>query len=300
VCEGTVVGRGIAREHRTDLAQAGYGDGTYAFDLPLSYELSDGNVHTLSAREAVTRKELGGEPVVFGPKPSDYDFDLIARKEGLLQTLDVISRKSSNLSESRRANYIEAYHLSALLQETGSLNDARFAWESLDKALGKNAFCQCKIAETYLLDGQFEKALESYLSAASEDLTFVWAHLGIGNSQRMLGKTAAAKSAYNVALSLQPKNEIIRLRLVDPIDAITPEMTTGAMASDFQSLVGLLVQSGKNSEAWQEPCSPAQRLEIRCAELLPPKRLKQIGQELKTLKSVVEKMNALRDLKNHE
>lgn len=301
ICQGRVVGRGIASEHRTDLEKAGYGDGTYAFVLPLSYELSNGNVHKLSARDASTRRTLDGEPIEFGPMPSQYNFDLIDREEGLTQLSDIITRSSSCSLESRRANYVDAYHLSALLQETGSLFDARFAWESLDKAVGTHALFQCKIGEIHLLNGEFDKALKIYLKAASEDLTSIWAHLGIGNSYRLLGMTAAARSAYEVAESLHPNNEMIRLRLTEPVNTASSDAPgRDNNASDFQSIAGLLVQSTSSRSSFEQPAILVQKIRCEAADVLRTEKFKKFSQELGSLKKTLDKMDALRDLKNHE
>lgn len=83
IANGEVVAQGLAQQFREDLQTAGIGDGCYMFDLQLSHELFDGQVHSLTARVADTGGILGGEPVAFGPERREPSYPQIPRALGL-------------------------------------------------------------------------------------------------------------------------------------------------------------------------------------------------------------------------
>lgn len=214
LCEGEIVALGNADEFREDLAPAGVGDGKHLFKLPISYELRDGKVHSLIAREATTGSPLLGGAASFGPEERTFDFDLINRKQGLnllQQILEVPIYPPYNKSSQQ---FERLYRIGALAQETGRLEDARYTWQALGKALGENSLFYCKLGETYLLEGNASKALEFYQAAAINIFpTTQYPYIGMSNALSALGRLAEAESVLKNALDAFPRSPVIQKRL---------------------------------------------------------------------------------------
>lgn len=240
-CDGNLVGQSIANEFRKDLLDAGIGDGYYSFRIPISYELSNGKEYKLLARDTNSLAPLEGSPQAFGPHMLTREFDLIARSEGLDYLLKFINSKIQKVSQSKIDSYIKVFDLASMLQETGKTHDARHAWESFEKALGNNALFPFKIAETFMLEGQYESALKFYMKAASEDLKWFWPHLGIGGAYRSMKKYAESFSAVDVARSLKPVDTTIIARLGELKSIIAPGPADESLhTKKYPQLVSLL------------------------------------------------------------
>ena len=210
LCDEDIVACGCADRFREDLLAAGIGDGYCHFALPLSYELFDGQMHSLLAQEEETETVLLGGPYIFGSEHKRHPFDVLTRKEGA-QLLNIMLQQPEFSAFAHQAHdLIWAYRSASLLQETGQFSESRNAYASMLKILGDHALCHCKIGETYLLEGMYSQALEAYRAAAAVDSCFPWAHLGIGHTQRLLGQSIEAEDAYQIALGLQPENAAAR------------------------------------------------------------------------------------------
>lgn len=206
LCDGEVVAFGIADRFREDLVPAGLGDGKHLFRLPLSYELLDGNMHVLTAREAYTGTQLYGGKVSFGPVTREINIKLINRLQGLSLLKRILQQPEYTAHASRANTYAKLYRLGALAQETGRFQDARYVWESLQTAIGSNVLCYCKLGEIYLLEGNASAALKAYNSAAAADLSVHWAHLGIAQARLQLNDYAEAEQALEIAIALRPND----------------------------------------------------------------------------------------------
>lgn len=241
VCNGEVVGYGKADQYREDLGPAGIGDGRHLFCIALSYELYDGQIHTLSAREAKTGSPLNGGSYTFGPENRAYPFDLMSRAQGLQILLEQFAQPAFSALAQKADNFAQAYRLASTLQESGQLQEAFDAWTTIAKALGDNALCHCKLGENYLLRGQTELALEAFRSAAKTDLRQAWAHWGIASAQRLLGHLVEAEDALQVALALQPHNSKLQARLAEIQDHSLPARVDALLAcGERETAIGLL------------------------------------------------------------
>lgn len=233
VCDGEVVSYGFADQWREDLQPAGIGDGKHMFRLPLSYELFDGQVHTLTAREAKTGASLGDTSHAFGPEIKTHDFDLVSRAQGLQLLQALLTAQQLDVESSKSQNIIRAYKLTAALQETGRLQEALGAWDAIAKALGDNALCHCKRGEVHLLRGEPELALEAYQEAISADDQLHWAYLGVANGRQLLGQFSDAEEALQRAVALQPEEPALQARL-EQIQALALPARIDALVADGQ------------------------------------------------------------------
>lgn len=208
LCNGNVVGRGKANGYRQDLKEAGVGDGYHLFQIKLSYELYDGEAHTLQARNTANNVLITGSNLILPPQPATVTYPVISRKDGELYISELYQATSGKPTDFEKAKIIQAYRIASLLQETGEYDDARYAWEALSKVLGENGYCTCKLAESYLLEDNIDVALDLYHRAAGLDLSFNWAHLGISICQRALGDDAAAEESLGFAKALPKVGKI--------------------------------------------------------------------------------------------
>lgn len=187
LCESEVIGRAPAKTFRRDLYESGIGDGRHAFSAPISYELFDAKPHWLTAREAHTGKSLTHGPHLFEQASANWPFDLMPRSETLKQ-FDTLIAEPGVASRAFDAERCRSLLLDASLrQEMRQTEAARAIYRQLLTQLGENSLCHCKLAETWLLDGEPDPALDAYRRAASLPSPSFWAYLGAGqcgSSQR--------------------------------------------------------------------------------------------------------------------
>ena len=289
-CEEKLVGQGLANFFRQDLLTAGVGDGKYSFRIPLSYELKNGEQYLLKAFGSKDLKELFGSPIQYKYTAPTKNFDLIKRAEGLFKLAEFIDEMKEQGQIKKKEIYLKVFDLGSMLQETGKLEDARFAWTSLNKNIGESALLHCKLGESYLLEARHSEALAHYLKAAEEDLRFVYAHIGIGNCHRLMKNYFEAQSAYESSLALSPNNTIAKVRLND-IKKINESTTANAVKeSEFKGLTDLLIPN-KNKKQLEEKydhhrIQPQQNASIAGYAL----NVKLFKDELAALRVKVEKM----------
>lgn len=264
LCNDEVVAYGTADQFRVDLEKAGIGDGKHMFNLPLSYELSDGQVHTLIAREAKSGALLKGGPVQFGPETCPWEFDLISRTRGLEILHGLLASPALSAQAAKADSLARLYWGGSLAQETGKLQEARHIWNAILKALGDNALCHCKIGETHLLQNQPEAALEAYRAAMAADPGLHWAPLGIAAAQRLLGRLDEEEEALEVVVALRPNDTAIQARFEQ------------VQARALSARIDTLLADGKREEAIQQLkrlllANPEHRLaQDKLGELLLP------------------------------
>ncbi|WP_462401997.1 tetratricopeptide repeat protein [Pseudomonas sp. Marseille-QA0332] len=240
IADGEVVAQGIAQQFREDLQTAGIGDGCYMFDLQLSHELYDGEVHDLAARVAETGNLLSGTHA-FGPERREPAYPQIPRAIGLSLLADLLSQSKYSRYAGNLRNFAQAYRLAARLQETGEVAEARSAWATINSALGENSLGYCKLGESLMLLGLAAEALDAFRVAAGCDLRLHWAHLGIANSHFALGQFEQAEEAMQIAIALQPHDITLPKRLKYMQDHGLPqrvEMLLGQ--SQREEAIGLL------------------------------------------------------------
>lgn len=232
VSNGEVVGLGVAEHYREDLAPAGIGDGHHAFCIPLSYELFDGQAHSLTAREAATDTSLSGGTHELEPERRTKAFDMMSRGQGLKSLLEQLAKPEYAALSAKATNVVQAYRLACILQECGQLEEACDAWFIILRALGDNPVLRCKLGENFLLQGKYEDALDAFQVAASADLRFSWAHLGIGSAQRLLGHFVEAEEALQVAQALHEDKSLLQKRLAEIQDHSLPGRVTTLISED--------------------------------------------------------------------
>ena len=243
LCDGKLVGHGPADGYRQDLKDAGIGDGKHLFKIKLSYELYDGKAHSLYARNSSNNILLTGSNIVLGPEKIIMPYPLISRKEGDEHIRGLCRALETKLISKQATNIIHAYQIASLLQETGKLEDSRYAWNSLIKVLGQNAFCLCKIAESYLLEEECDLALESYKLAAGQNLIFNWAHLGMSICHKLRNDYDAAESALDFASCTSPQSKSFSDQLLSVKLSLLPKKIELLLSDDKKSeAVSLLFQ----------------------------------------------------------
>jgi len=254
VVDDEVVAYGRAEQFREDLQSASIGDGHYLFDLQLSHELFDGQVHSLTAREAETGIVLHGGPLDFNTERREPDYPQISRARGLALLAELLSQPLYSQFSTKRGNFADAYRFASRLQETGQLFDARSAWVTINNALGENSLGYCKLGECLMLEGSPAEALEAFRTSAGNDLRFHWAHLGIANSQYALGQYEEAEEALKVAIALQPQDASLQERLHHIQDQALPQRVK-AMLSQYKRgeaidlLKSILLRRPESNEA---------------------------------------------------
>lgn len=210
-----IVAHGYANQYREDLQQAGLGDGHCLFELQLSHELFDGQLHSLTARAAQTGTLLNGGPHTFGPEHREPAYPQIPRKQGLTLLAELFADPRYRQFSGKLGNFAQAYRLASRLQETDQLIEAYTAWDAINNAFGGHPLIGCKLGEVLLLQGQPAAALEAYRTAAGDDLRQHWAHLGMANALEALGRFDEAEEALQIAVALQPHDAGLQARLND-------------------------------------------------------------------------------------
>ncbi len=203
LCAGEVVARGLANHFRDDLQANGIGNGEHHFRLKLSSELFDGQPHQLSMRIAETGTVLPEQVTATLPHRQPTHVDLMTRAE-VITAAHELATKANIRNAKALQTLLQTLRTASLQQETAHFALARQGYESLIKALGPNALCHCRIAETWLLEDEFNLARAAYLAAVDADPAFLRAHWGLGNACRLLGQLEAAQASYRAALALQP------------------------------------------------------------------------------------------------
>ena len=233
LCDGNLVARALANHFRRDLYGSGVGDGRHAFSAPISYELFDAKPHWLTAREAYTGKALTHGPHLFEQPKANWPFDLSPRNEAL-QALERLVADPLYASRGLDADACRQQLLDAsLCQEMRQTERARSGYRQLLEQLGENPLCYCKLAETWLLDGEPDAALDDYRRAASLPSTLFWAHLGIGNAFKLREQFVEAEDAYRAALRLAPGDPRVLARL-DEVRAQAVPMRVDRLLADGQ------------------------------------------------------------------
>lgn len=250
--EGEVVARASANTFRRDLYEAGIGDGRHAFTAPLSYELFDGEPHWLTAREAHTGKALTHGPHLFEQPRADWPFDLMPRVEGLRQ-LEALLAEPEFAARAPDEDWCRRRFVDACLrQEMRRTESARALYRELLGVLGENALCYCKLAETWLLDGEPDPALDAYRRAAALPLPLHWAYLGIGNAFKQREQFVEAEDAYRAALRLRARDPATQARLQEVISHAVP-MRVDRLLADGKLDEGIRLLKGRLIEEPQNP-----------------------------------------------
>jgi tetratricopeptide (TPR) repeat protein len=249
--EGEVVSRALANTFRRDLYDAGIGDGRHAFSAQLSYELFDGAPHWLTAREVHTGKALTHGPHLFEHAKASWPYDLMSRAEGrkhleaLLADPVVIARGVD--ADRCRRQFVDG----CLRQEMRQTETARAIYLALIEQLGENALCHCKLAETHLLDGEPDAALDEYRRASSLPPPLHWSYLGIGNAFKAREQFVDAEDAYHSALRLAPREPMTLARLQEVAARAVPIrverlVADGKLDEAIRLLKARLIESPEN------------------------------------------------------
>ena len=252
LCEGEVIGRAPANTFRRDLYESGIGDGRHAFSAPISYELFDANPHWLTAREAHTGKSLTHGPHLFEQASANWPFDLMPRSETLKQ-FDTLIAEPGVASRAFDAEHCRRLLLDASLrQEMRQTEAARAIYRQLLTQLGENSLCHCKLAETWLLDGEPDPALDAYRRAASLPSPPFWAYLGIGNAFKLRDQFVESEDAYHSALRLSPRETRVIERL-DEVRAHAVPLRVDRLVADGQVEEGIRLLKARLIEEPENP-----------------------------------------------
>ncbi|MEX8517119.1 MAG: hypothetical protein AB3X44_01215 [Leptothrix sp. (in: b-proteobacteria)] len=241
VHEGEVVACGSADRYRDDLQANGIGNGYHHFRLRLSYELFDGQAHTLNARVVETGTPLPGAAASATFEASQpAHFDWIPRAQ-TLQLAQVLGRNSQVNNARAEQALLQAFRKACLQQETWLLEDARAGYQRLAEILGPNALCHSKIAETWLLENKLEPAFAAYSAAVQIDPSFMWAQLGLGSTLRLQGQPLEAETTYRTALTCAPESHLVQSRLASVRgDALVVRAAQLEQAGDKTGAIALL------------------------------------------------------------
>lgn len=210
LCDSEVVATGFANNYRDDLESNGIGDGCYHFRLALSNDLFDGRSHELTVRVVDTGTLLNGRATTTLVKRKSK-VDQLTRAN-LLSLLTNLVEANPNWTSIERARMLADCRAASFQQEIGNFISARQAYRDITDQLGANAACACKIAETFLLEGDVVSAQSEYRAAIKLNDQFSWAQLGYGNALRIAGDFVAAYSAYSTAAELDPSLTEAKLR----------------------------------------------------------------------------------------
>ncbi len=253
LCGEEVVARGTADHFRADLQANNIGDGNHHFRLALSIELFDGKPYELSVRVVETGTILTGRITATLPQRQPLHLDALPRAD-LLKFAGQLARRMQIREPKALHSMLQAFRQASLMQETGLLEQARAGYERLASILGNNGLCHCKIAETWLVEYRLEAAQEAYQAALKVDPTMGWAHLGLGNVLRLLGRPIEAETAYRVASKLMPDSAVVKRRLTaiycDALQARAVQIEeAGDRASAIEMLRAVVIEQPDNDDA---------------------------------------------------
>ncbi len=252
LCEGKVVGHAPANTFRRDLYDSGIGDGRHAFSAPISYELFDAQPHWLTAREAHTGKALTHGPHLFEQASANWPFDLMPRSE-TLQHFDGLLAEPGVASRGLDAEHCRGLLLDACLrQEMRQTEAARAIYRQLLAQLGENALCHCKLAETWLLDGEPDPALDAYRRAASLSSPLFWAYLGVGNAFKLRDQFVESEDAYHSALRISSREPRVLKRL-DEVRSRAVPLRVDRLVADGQVDEGIRLLKTRLIEEPENP-----------------------------------------------
>lgn len=216
-----LVGQGIANLHREDLVTAGIGNGQYAFEILLSYELGDIKRHLISARVDSEKFEITGSPLAIEAWDSKLEFTLMPRAVGRSVLDRLIDAQTTNNRFNKR-NIQIAFELASMLQETYRLQEAAYSWNAIQQIMGPSSLLLTKQAEVKRLTGQDEEALTSYKDALALDITGIWAQAGLIDCYVALHRYSDAMDAVKAFLDIHPSSSLLESRSATLTKMLTP------------------------------------------------------------------------------
>lgn len=289
-CGDRLVGYGMANLWREDLERLKKDDGRLKFEIPLARHLYDGQTHTIQMK-IVGQGDPDismdfGQPLSFDAPKRINNVEHLQFLMGYSLSQKVASALAIKLKDStQKEALIGCMHKVCFHLENREPAQARQVLEgAMVKAPKANALWSIKLAESHMLDKQFEKAAECYGDAVSAGKDFIWAHMGLGEALQQLGDKAKALKVFENAEEISPKYAPLQAKLsalraevlldLKDIDAIAPErlqmmVTQGKRAlvnnPDNQELSRTLIRlqnrlNGK-AEEHTNPYQPSRELE---------------------------------------
>lgn len=213
--QNILIGQGIANLFREDLKTAGIGTGNHSFKIPISNELGNGEAHEIFAFVEQAGFELAGSPRIAKAWDAKVIASFPSRKEARFEFEKIINIFLAHKKIENGENFLKAFELASLLQETMKLKEANQAWEMLQKHIGNQPILLIKRAEIMFLSDQFDHALELYTQALAVDLTSTWAQIGIVECHCKLKNYAESLSSLKAYLEINPKNKQLQNKLTE-------------------------------------------------------------------------------------
>ncbi|MEB8057672.1 hypothetical protein [Pseudomonas fulva] len=216
-----LVGQGMANLYREDLETAGIGNGQYAFEILLSYELGNIKRHLISARVDSEKFEITGSPLAIEAWDSKLELTLMPREVGRSE-LDRLIGAQAISNRFNKRNIQIAFELASMLQETYRLQEAAYSWNAIHQIMGPSSLLLTKQAEVKRLAGQDEEALTSYKDALELDITAIWAQVGLIDCYIALHRYSDAMDVVKVFLDIHPSSSLLGSRSAILVKMLTP------------------------------------------------------------------------------
>lgn len=220
-----LVGYGQANLWREDLEKAKKDDGRVKFEVRIANFLNDGQVHAIQIKivDPDTHQAIKnlGEPLkyqhlnksfAFALKPEIMGYDVDVRMVKLLL-------KRANLGNQALAIEAACRKISMHLEDL-DFNAARQGLERLFQMGFDNGFSRTKLAESYVVEGDYAQAAAFYRQVIAKAKDFVWAHIGLGYVCERLFEKNDAIAAYQQALALSPNLK----KIAERIDVLRSEL----------------------------------------------------------------------------
>lgn len=235
-----LVGYGLANVWREDLAQAGKGDGRVKFEVKVAHALNDGQQHLVQMKivDSDTHQIIQelGKPLAYQHVNKSFAFAIKPEIMGCELDRRMVKAllKKANLGPNGQA--IEAgFRKVSMHLENLDYKSARQLINGLMQLGFDNGFSRTKLAESYLVEGDFVQAVDIFKQVASKAKDFVWAYLGLGYVYERLFDVQHAIAAYQHALTISPNLSNIASR----VEALQAEFSLGMQAEHEQSPAAL-------------------------------------------------------------
>lgn len=267
VCDGAVVGCGVAREQRQDLKSAFNGDGLHAFKVLISDELYDHRSHALQAKVANTEIEIAGGIRHTGRLNRNREFPIMSRKEGLAGLEKILESFRPDIDLEKRNRITEAFKWASLAQETGQYTASLQMWTAFQKVLGETGLITQKMSESALLDEQYTLAEELAYKSVALNAQSTWSQVALGNINLKMNRFVEAEKFYNLAKACDPKHRIFKVFATSNSDLRTIMKAQEKIANgDLETALGILHESLLQT---QSSAMLRKYTEVQCLKIIP-------------------------------
>lgn len=250
-CGDRLVGYGMANLWREDLERLKKDDGRLKFEIPLARHLFDGQTHTIQMK-IVGQGEPDvsmnfGQPLEFNAPKRNFNNEHLQFLMAYSLSQKVAGALAGKLKDVAQQQALTDYmHKVCLHLENREPAQARQVLElAMQQAAKAGALWNIKFAESYMLEKQFDQAVEHYSKAVKAGKDFIWAHMGLGVAYQQKGDKAQALKVFENAETISPNYAPLQAKL----SALRAEALLDLKDTDSLATEQLekMVQQGKHA-----------------------------------------------------